>query len=414
MFVGNGPGKVLHHRPTGVGAELVAAGIVELLDRTHQRHVPVADQLEEVLRRHDVPLGDRNHQPQVGPDDLVLRRDGLVVEPFDLVHQVATRPGRIQLGAKPGGLVLQVVHPAEQMGLLVPSQQRHLVQAGQIRRQSTGEPRFFRRRVRLGNRAKHPILRFLRTHPDESAVGHVIERQLHDPPGTHFGDDPVDAGPGAAKSLREQLDRFAVPVLLINLPFRFLLQRPVAIGKDRRVGMLVVELFQRVADGLRAAAGLLGEPFGHVGGATTGVGQSPSPLDDRRAILVRQLAETRAATHPLLVPFDKPIDGTLQKPHALPAVEHEPPADQSLTPPAGNGLRRYVESLGQLLDRQHPLTSRLGCHPGRLRHVLDKQPQIVCRLPPAQPEIGVRFGPIIGDSEAYILVRVRARRFQLA
>ena len=94
MLVRNRAGEVLHDRPAGVRAELVAAGVVELLHGPDQRHVAVADQLEEVVRRADVPLGDRDHQPQVGADDLVLDRHGLVVQPLDLVHHAA-------LGAAP-------------------------------------------------------------------------------------------------------------------------------------------------------------------------------------------------------------------------------------------------------------------------------------------------------------------------
>ena len=156
VLVGDGAGEVLHDRPTGVGAELVAPRVVELLHRPHQRHVAVADQLEEVLRRAHVPLGDRHHQPQIGADDLVLGRHGLVVEPLDLVHQAALRPGRIELGAEPAGLVLQVVHLAEQVGFLLPRQQRHLVQAGQIGRQAAGQPRLLQRqsRTRASGRAR--------------------------------------------------------------------------------------------------------------------------------------------------------------------------------------------------------------------------------------------------------------------
>ena len=166
-------------------------------------------------------------------------------------------------------------------------------------------------------------------------------------------------------------------VLLIDLPFGVLLQRPVALGKHGRFGMVVVELLERIADGLGAAAGLSRQPLGDVGRAAAGAGQPPGPLDDHRPLLVAQLAELRAAADPLLVPLDEPVHRTLQEADPLAAVEHEPPADQPLPPPAGNGLGGDVELLGQLLDRQHPLARRLGRHVGRIRHVLDEQPQVV-------------------------------------
>ena len=98
VLVGDGAGEVLHDRPTGVGAELVAPGEVELLDRPDQRHVAVADQLEEVLRRPDVPLGDRHDQPQVRPNDLVLRRHRLRRSSLSIWSiSAALGPRRIEL-----------------------------------------------------------------------------------------------------------------------------------------------------------------------------------------------------------------------------------------------------------------------------------------------------------------------------
>jgi len=54
--------------------------------------------------------------------------------------------------------------------------------------------------------------------------------------------------------------RFAALVLLIDLAFGFQLQRPMTVGKHRRLGMVVVELLQRVADGLHAAIHVLRDP----------------------------------------------------------------------------------------------------------------------------------------------------------
>ena len=81
-----------------------------------------------------------------------------------------------------------------------------------------------------------------------------------------------------------------------------------------------------------------------------------------------------------------------KKADPLAAVEHEPPADQPLLPPARNRLGRDVELLGQLLDRQHLLAGRFGRHVGRVRQVLDEQPQIVAGLFAGQLQVGKRIG----------------------
>src|SRR5271165_2602889 len=58
VLLGNRPGEVLHDRPRGVGAELVAPRKVELFDGADQAHVTVGDKLEKVVRRADMPLGN--------------------------------------------------------------------------------------------------------------------------------------------------------------------------------------------------------------------------------------------------------------------------------------------------------------------------------------------------------------------
>src|SRR5262249_55245164 len=64
---GDRAAEVLHDRPASVRAELEAPAGVELLDGADQRHVAVGDQLEEVVRRPDVLLGDRDDQPEIRP-----------------------------------------------------------------------------------------------------------------------------------------------------------------------------------------------------------------------------------------------------------------------------------------------------------------------------------------------------------
>jgi hypothetical protein len=59
--------------PRGVGRELVAATVFELVDRLHQADVAFLDQVEELQAAVGVLLGDRDHEAQVGLDHLLLR-----------------------------------------------------------------------------------------------------------------------------------------------------------------------------------------------------------------------------------------------------------------------------------------------------------------------------------------------------
>ena len=52
--------------PGGIGRELVAAAIFELVHRLHQADVAFLDQVEELQAAVGVFLGNRNHQAQVG------------------------------------------------------------------------------------------------------------------------------------------------------------------------------------------------------------------------------------------------------------------------------------------------------------------------------------------------------------
>ena len=62
--------------PRGVRRELVALGVVELLDRADQPEVALLDQVEEQHAAADVPLRDRHDQPEVRLDQLASSRAG--------------------------------------------------------------------------------------------------------------------------------------------------------------------------------------------------------------------------------------------------------------------------------------------------------------------------------------------------
>jgi len=95
---------------------------VEFFDGSQKRHVAVAHKLKEILVRRHVPLGNRNHEPQIGPRDFVFERHRLLLQVLDLVHQTRLWLSRIELMTKLRRLELQVVILTEQMGFLLPSQ----------------------------------------------------------------------------------------------------------------------------------------------------------------------------------------------------------------------------------------------------------------------------------------------------
>ena len=71
-LVGDGPGDGLADPPGGVGGELVALGVVELLHRLDQAQVALLDQVQEQHPAAHIPLGDGDHQAQVGLGQALL------------------------------------------------------------------------------------------------------------------------------------------------------------------------------------------------------------------------------------------------------------------------------------------------------------------------------------------------------
>ena len=68
-LVGDRPGDRLADPPGGVGGELEALAIFELLDCPDQTQVALLDQVEERHPRVGVALGDAHHQTEVGLDE---------------------------------------------------------------------------------------------------------------------------------------------------------------------------------------------------------------------------------------------------------------------------------------------------------------------------------------------------------
>ena len=82
--------------PRRVGRELVAAAVVELLDRADQPERALLDQVQERQAAAEVALGDRDDEAQVGLDHLLL---GEHVAALDALGQRDLLLGRQQLDA---------------------------------------------------------------------------------------------------------------------------------------------------------------------------------------------------------------------------------------------------------------------------------------------------------------------------
>ena len=101
-LVGDRPADRLPDPPGGVGRELVAALVLELLDRAHEADVPLLDQVEETEAAIGVALGDRDDQAEVGLDEAplaLLRLD--LAAPDDLRALPAARRRACRSRARP-------------------------------------------------------------------------------------------------------------------------------------------------------------------------------------------------------------------------------------------------------------------------------------------------------------------------
>ena len=95
-LVGQRAGDGLADPPGGVGRELVAAAVVELLDRAHEADRALLDQVEERQALLAVVLRDRDDEPDVGLDHVAL---GAHVAALDALGQLDLLRRGEQLGA---------------------------------------------------------------------------------------------------------------------------------------------------------------------------------------------------------------------------------------------------------------------------------------------------------------------------
>ncbi|MNC22023.1 hypothetical protein D3C75_700120 [compost metagenome] len=65
-LVGYSPGNRLADPPSGIRTELVALGMVKLLDGFNQAHVPFLDEVQEQHAAAYIPLGNTDYQTEIG------------------------------------------------------------------------------------------------------------------------------------------------------------------------------------------------------------------------------------------------------------------------------------------------------------------------------------------------------------
>src|SRR5438874_584844 len=75
--------------PGGIGRELVAAAILELIDRLHQSDIAFLDQVEELQAAVGVFLGDRDDEAQVRLHHLLLGLARLALALLHHLHDLA-------------------------------------------------------------------------------------------------------------------------------------------------------------------------------------------------------------------------------------------------------------------------------------------------------------------------------------
>ena len=103
-LVGNRARDRLADPPGGVGRELVAAAVLELVDRLHQADVAFLDQVEELQAAVGVFLGDGDDEAQVRLHHFLLRLARLALALLHHVHDLA------EFGDLDAGLPGELVH----------------------------------------------------------------------------------------------------------------------------------------------------------------------------------------------------------------------------------------------------------------------------------------------------------------
>jgi hypothetical protein len=122
-LLGHRPGDRLPDPPGGIGGELVAPGVVELLHAADQPDVALLDQVQDQHAVAGIPPGQRDDQARVGLEQVVLGPPAVFGDPLKIdalagaQHSAAV--GELLLGEQPG------LDPLGKLDLLPGCEQRH-------------------------------------------------------------------------------------------------------------------------------------------------------------------------------------------------------------------------------------------------------------------------------------------------
>jgi hypothetical protein len=134
-LVGEGPGHGLADPPGGVRGELVAARVVELLDRPDQAEVALLDEVEHGQAPADVPFGDGDDEAQVGLYQAAFGHPAHDDEPVEVQGELGVEvggAGELLLGEQPG------FDAAGQFDLLGGGQQRYAADLPEVLAEEVG------------------------------------------------------------------------------------------------------------------------------------------------------------------------------------------------------------------------------------------------------------------------------------
>ncbi len=365
----------------------------------------------------NVLLGDVHDQPHVGIDEQLLDLVSLGHQFLDLVESLGPNAGRVNVAvvlakfvAQQRRSVLQVVHLAEQMLLLVLAEQRQFIERSQfgadVLRSLHGLALdFVLFRVRHRRQDHGRVGRVL-----EGIVRNVFERQTKEPLCAHLVNDAIDRRTGAVIAFGKHFHGNPLLVRGINHIFGTFVERAGYVREHRLFGMFLVKIPDRIPDCFRGSPQSLGD-------VTTDLGQGHPVISSQAlglaqnlfALGVGHLREPTPAFDAVGMVGQEAIYHLLRKGHHLSAFSHHAMTDQSELTPAPDGLGRDVPAPTDLLNRNDGLGSIVGGQ----RQGGGHQPEVVQQIGPVDEQVWIRVWTEIGDAEANVLVRVLLRGVDL-
>ena len=98
-LVGDGAGDGLANPPGGVGGELEALGVVELLHRADETEVALLNEIQKQHAAAHIALGNGDHQAQIGLDELLLGVQAHLLDAAEAALLAAIQFHAVGLGA---------------------------------------------------------------------------------------------------------------------------------------------------------------------------------------------------------------------------------------------------------------------------------------------------------------------------